>query len=63
MLQVSENLTLFNARAKYIPQADGTMKLALVQCFSVPKFRESGWEATDLGKVPKAPRVDEDPDV
>ena len=63
LLQVSENLTLFNARAKYIPQADGTLKLALVQCFSQPKFRKSGWEASDLGKVPKAPRVDEDPDI
>ena len=63
LLQVSENLTLFNARAKYIPQRDGTMKLALVQCFSQPKFRKSGWEQSDLGKVPKAPRVDEDPDI
>lgn len=81
LLQVSENLTLFNARAKYIPQADGTLKLALVQCFTQPKFRKSGTEisyeldangnevkfvidyATDLGKVPKAPRVDEDPDI
>lgn len=80
MLQVSENLTLFNARAKYIPQADGTMKLALVQCFSEPKFRKSGTEVSfeldsdgnevkyvvdysnDLRKVPKAPRVEEDPD-
>lgn len=62
-LQVSENLTLFNARAKYIPQADGSNKLALVQCFSQPKFRPSGWESSDLGKVPKAPRVEEDPDI
>ena len=80
-LQVSENLTLFNARAKYIPQSDGTLKLALVQCFSEPKFRKSGTEisyeldtngnevkfvidySTDLGKVPKSPLVDEDPDI
>ena len=62
-LNVSENLTVFNARAKYIPQPDGTMRLALVQCFSQPKFRPSGWESVnDLGKMPKAPRVEEDPD-
>lgn len=63
-LRVSENLTVFNARAKYIPQPDGTLKLALVQCFSVPRFRKPGWESSDdLGKVPKSPRVDEDPDI
>lgn len=62
-LTVSEHLTVFNARAKYIPQPDGTNKLALVQCFSQPKFRPAGWEASDLGKVAKAPRVEEDPDI
>ena len=50
MLQVSANATLYNARAKYIPQPDGSLRLALVQCFSQPKFRASGWEDRDKVK-------------
>ena len=34
-------------RAKYYPQADGTMRLAQIQTFSVPKFREGGWESRE----------------
>lgn len=46
-LTVSDNLTRFQVRAKYIPQADGTWKLALVQSFSVPTFRPAGWESQE----------------
>ena len=43
-LKVSDNLTKFQVRAKYIPTPEG-LKLALVQSFSVPTFRPSGWES------------------
>ncbi len=61
-LSVSDNLTRFQVRAKYIPTPDG-LKLALVQSFSVPTFRPAGWESCDLNKVPKATLSDEDPDI
>ena len=32
------------ARAKYIPMPDGSFRLVMVQSFSVPTFRSSGWE-------------------
>lgn len=31
-------------RAKYYPQADGSLRLASIQSFNFPKFREEGWE-------------------
>lgn len=37
-------MTKFCARAKYIPQPDGSLRLSLVQSFSRPNFRPSGWE-------------------
>lgn len=40
----SYNSTLANARATYYPMPDGTMRLARVQVFSSPHFREAGWE-------------------
>ena len=45
--QTSENLIYHRARAKYIPQKDGSMRLVQVQQFSEPRFRRSGWEASD----------------
>ena len=41
--QTSES-TRFFARAKYIPQPDGSVRLAMVQSFSRPVFRPDGWE-------------------
>ena len=58
---LSEGATLANARATYYPQPDGSFKLARVQVFSTPRFREISWEALNDGK-PKAP-VDEDPEI
>lgn len=46
-LNVSDNLTRYQVRAKYIPQANGSWKLALVQSFSVPTFRPAGWESQE----------------
>lgn len=46
-----QNLTKFCARAKYIPQPDGSLRLAMVQSFSRPNFRPSGWE--DRKKPPQ----------
>ena len=40
----SENLIHHKARAKYIRQPDGSLRLACVQSFSQPRFRQSGWE-------------------
>ena len=39
--------TLFQVKAKYIPNSDGSFRLASVQQFSVPKFRPTGWEDRD----------------
>ena len=47
LLNVSENFNKFSVRAKYIPTPDGAWKLALVQSFSVPTFRPSGWESQE----------------
>lgn len=43
----TENAILYPTRAKYYPQADGTMRLASVQSFTIPKFREEGWESRE----------------
>lgn len=62
-LNVSDNLTHFQVRAKYIPQPDGSLKLALIQSFSVPTFRPSGWESQTEKKpgvrLDEADEVDE----
>lgn len=42
-LGASDSTFKHRVRAKYYPTADG-LKLATVQSFSVPFFRESGWE-------------------
>lgn len=41
---VSEGNVIKRCRAKYIPQEDGTLRLAMVQQFSFPIFRENGFE-------------------
>ncbi len=43
----SGNLIRHKVRAKYIPQSDGELRLACVQSFNQPRFRESGWEEID----------------
>lgn len=43
-LKVPESATKFTTRGKYIPQPDGSLRLVQIQSFSVPKFRQSGWE-------------------
>ena len=43
-MEVSLSAVKHCARAKYIPMPDGTFKLVMVQSFSVPTFRSSGWE-------------------
>lgn len=37
----------YNCRAKYYRQADGSLRLAAIQTFNVPKFRPAGWESRD----------------
>ena len=41
----TENLITHPVRAKYYPMPDGTFRLASVQAFNVPRFREEGWES------------------
>lgn len=43
-LHVSSETTRFFARAKYIPQPDGSVRLVMVQSFSRRVFRSDGWE-------------------
>lgn len=47
----SYNSTLANARATYYPLPDGSFRLARVQVFSTPRFREIPWEAVNDGKA------------
>lgn len=46
--RTSQNQVYHCARAKYIPLADGSMKLVSVQHFTQPKFCENGWESSDF---------------
>lgn len=46
-LSKSEAEILFPVRAKYYKQSDGSLRLACVQVFSSPRFREDGWEFED----------------
>ena len=48
---ISEWATLANARATYYPMPDGSLRLARVQVFSSPRFREAPWEAVNEGKA------------
>lgn len=59
---LTQGATLANARATYYPQPDGSLKLARVQVFSSPRFREAGWEEInrDAGK-PSAFQLDPEP--
>lgn len=41
---MSEGSITHNCRAKYYRQSDGSLRLASIQHFNVPKFREEGWE-------------------
>lgn len=47
MFSQSENLIKTRARAKYIRQADGSLRLVQVQRSSLPIFSPPGWEARD----------------
>lgn len=47
--------TLYKAKAKYIPDGRGGLRLASVQCFSAAKFRPTGWE--DRGERAKRERT------
>ena len=42
---LSKNASTYTTRAKYYYQPDGTMRLASIQQFSIPKFTPSGYEA------------------
>lgn len=46
------------ARAKYVPCPDGSFRLVMVQAFSVPTFRESGWEDAAPKSKSKVPSVE-----
>ena len=43
----SDNLIIHPVRAKYYPSSDGGLRLASVQAFSQPRFREEGWESRE----------------
>ncbi len=47
---LTKQATLANARATYYPMPDGSLRLARVQVFSAPRFREAGWEEVNAGK-------------
>ena len=49
----SENLLRHKVRAKYIPQSDGSVRLAMVQKFDRPVFIDSGWECCDKDDTKK----------
>lgn len=51
----------YHCRAKYYPQSDGTLRLASIQSFNVPKFRSEGWEQRE--KKNKCSVVDGGDDV
>lgn len=49
----SENLLRHKVRAKYIPQSDGSVRLAMVQKFDRPVFMPAGWECCDKDDTKK----------
>lgn len=54
----TENSTLYNAKAVYYLQPDGSLLLARVHVFSQPRFKPDGWE-TDSQKPVEKPVEDE----
>lgn len=61
---IPENLARHKVRAKYIPQPDGSLRLAMIQASTRPIFLPSGLEATG-GKASRLldiPTEDTDPD-
>ena len=50
LYRVSDAIALQRCRAKYIPQDDGTLRLAMVQEFSFPIFRGDGFEEVGTRK-------------
>lgn len=60
LLHVSEALVYANARAKYYPSPDGSLKLAYVEEFDRPTFKTSpGWELCDHPEKRSFEQVDE----
>ena len=59
LLNVSASEVVKKARAKFIPDADGALRLVMVQSFSFPIFREDGFE--EVGRE-VARRVTEESD-
>lgn len=57
---LSENASKYTTRAKYYYQPDGTVRLASIQEFSVPRFTPSGYELRDKVSTEGAPFVDAD---
>ncbi len=57
LTRASSDAIHHRARAKYIPQKDGSMKLVSVQHFTQPRFCEKGWETSDWERdaLPIAP--------
>jgi len=51
LVRVSAAEALKRCRAKYIPNDDGTLRLAMVQEFSFPVFREDGFEEVGSRKI------------
>lgn len=44
---MSDNALKYCCRAKYYPNTDGTMRLASIQSFNIPMFRQAGWESRE----------------
>lgn len=61
---IPENLARHKVRAKYIPQPDGSLRLAMIQASTRPIFLPSGLEATGEKKshLLDIPTEDADPD-
>lgn len=56
----TENSTLYNAKAVFYPQLDGSLLLARVHVFSTPRFKQSGWETAVQKPVEKQPAQPEE---
>ena len=60
LLHVSEALVYANARAKYYPSPDGSLRLAYVEQFDRPTFKTSpGWELCNQPEKRSLEKVDE----
>lgn len=51
--RVTTSSITFQCKAKYIPSADGGLRLASVQQFNIPKFRADGYEDVSPRNRPK----------